>query len=77
MSVNSQQPYSRGYRAFFDDMSISDNPYEFGSDEYNQWRDGFNEAASDDEVASGDYDEDEGLDEFASLFDDPEEDDGF
>ena len=77
MDVNAQQPYSRGYRAFFDGFVFGENPYEVGTIEYNQWRDGYNEAASDDEVASGDYDDDEIENEFDSLFDNPEDDDDF
>lgn len=64
MSTDSR-PWNAGYQAFFNACGISDNPYEYGTADYEAWREGWKEAQSDDD-ASHDFSTDTDLD---GLFD--------
>lgn len=42
-------PYEEGYRAYFADLQVCDNPFTYGSREAGLWLDGFFTAFFDDE----------------------------
>lgn len=65
MSSGQHQPYNRGYQAYFNSEDISDNPFDYGTTEFDAWENGFKEAEDDDSAASNFGEED---DEFDLLF---------
>ncbi len=41
-------PYQEGYQAYMYAINIEDCHYDFGTDEYNSWHSGYNDASFDD-----------------------------
>jgi ribosome modulation factor len=40
-------PFDQGYQAFIDGDSAEDNPFVYGTFDWNQWHDGFTKAEED------------------------------
>lgn len=56
MSAN--DPHERGYQAFLDGDDEDSNPYTSGTTDHELWREGFDEAAMEDEEEDEEEDED-------------------
>ena len=41
--------FDDGYQAYIDDIDLDDNPYEFDTDEYDEWEEGWLTAEEDHE----------------------------